>query len=285
MATANATLRGRLLVVAAAVLWSLSGFFVKSPWLADLSGLTIAFYRCLFAFVVLLPFVRLSRVRWHPVLLPMVGFFASMNLLLMWSMTLTTSANSILLQYTAPLWMFVASVTLLGEKVDRRNVAALVLGMVGVGVILANFLGGAEAAGVLMGLGAGVSYGGVVVCLRVLREHDPFVLVALNHGVSALVLLPWVVGSGGLPGGDALLTLALFGIVQMALPYLLFTRGVRTVSPQEAGVIALLEPIVNPLWVFLLWGEPVATATLIGGAFILLGLVVRYLPWGMRPST
>jgi len=282
MAGSNATMRGRLLVVAAAVLWSLSGFFVKSPWLAEMPGLTIAFYRCVFAFAVLLPFVRLSRIRWHPVLLLMVGFFASMNLLLMWSMTLTTSANSILLQYTAPLWMFVASVTLLGEKADRRNIAALVLGMIGIGVILATFLGGSEATGVLMGLGAGVSYGGVVVCLRVLRGHDPFVLVALNHGISALVLLPWIVGSGGLPAGDALVTLALFGLVQMALPYVLFTRGVRTVSPQEAGVITLLEPIINPLWVFLLWGEPVATATLIGGAFILLGLAVRYVPWGAR---
>ena len=285
MGGSSATTRGRLLVVAAAVLWSLSGFFVKSPWLTEMSGLTIAFYRCVFAFAVLLPFVRLSRIRWHPVLLLMVGFFASMNLLLMWSMTLTTSANSILLQYTAPLWMFVASVTLLGEKADRRNVAALVLGMIGIGVILATFLGGSEATGVLMGLGAGVSYGGVVVCLRVLRDHDPFVLVALNHGVSALVLLPWVVGSGGLPAGDALITLALFGLVQMALPYVLFTRGVRTVSPQEAGVITLLEPIINPLWVFLLWGEPVATATLIGGAFILLGLAVRYVPWGSRKAT
>ena len=282
MTGANATARGRWLVVAAAVLWSLSGFFVKSPWLAEMSGLTIAFYRCAFAFVVLLPFVRLSRIRWHPVLLLMVGFFASMNLLLMWSMTLTSSANSILLQYTAPLWMFVASVTLLGEKADRRNIVALVLGMIGIGVILATFLGGSEATGVLMGLGAGVSYAGVVVCLRVLRDHDPFVLVALNHGVSALVLFPWVAASGGLPGGDALVTLALFGLVQMALPYLLFTRGIRSVSPQEAGVITLLEPIINPLWVFLLWGEPVAAATVIGGAFILLGLAVRYVPWTRR---
>jgi drug/metabolite transporter, DME family len=284
MADERAATRGRLLVVAAAVLWSLSGFFVKSPWLADLpaatAGPTIACYRCIFATVILLPFVRPARFRWHWVLIPMVLSFASMNLLLIWSMTLTTAGNAILLQYTAPLWMFLASVTLLGERADRRNLAALALGMVGIGVILVAFMGGSEMIGVLMGLGAGASYAAVVICVRVLREHDPYVLVALNHGVSALVLLPWLLAvAPQLPATDTLLALAAFGLVQMAVPYVVFTRGMQTVSPQEAGVITLLEPIINPLWVFLAWGEPLAPATLIGGAFILSGLAVRYMPW------
>ncbi len=289
MSERGALTRGRLLVVAAALLWSLSGFFVKSPWLADLpvesAGPTIAFYRCVFACLILLPFVRLSRIGWHPAMLLMAGFFASMNILLICSMTQTSAANAILLQYTAPIWMFVASVTLLKEKADGRNVAALVLGMVGVGVIVVAFWGGTEAAGVLMGLGAGVSYGGVVVCLRVLRGHDPFVLVALNHAVSALVVLPWIITTGGAPDGGQLFTLFAFGTLQMAVPYVLFTRGMRTVSPQEAGVITLIEPVINPVWVFLLWHEPVALATVIGGAFILLGLAVRYVPWGRRAPT
>ena len=54
----------------------------------------------------------------------------------------------------------------------------------------------------------------------------------------------------------------------------------HTVSPQEAGVITLLEPIINPIWVFVFWHEPVSRATMAGGAFILLGLATRYLPWG-----
>jgi len=72
-----------------------------------------------------------------------------------------------------------------------------------------------------------------------------------------------------------------FGIIQVAAAYLVFTRGMQTVTPQEAGVITLLEPVLNPLWVLLLWHEPVAGATVVGGLFILSGLGVRYLPiWG-----
>ena len=134
-------------------------------------------------------------------------------------------------------------------------------------------------AGVLMGLGAGVSYAGVVLSLRVLRQHDPFVLVFLNHAVSALVLIPWILASGApLPSSGQLAVLAAFGLIQMAAPYVIFARGIARVSPQEAGVITLLEPVINPLWVFLFWREPVHGATIIGGGLIVLGLLVRYLP-------
>ncbi len=283
MKIATLTHRGRLLILAAAVLWSLSGFFVKSPPLEALpdatAGPTIGLWRCAFAALFLLPFVRWRRLRWHPALVPMVLSFASMNLLLMWSMTRTTAANAILLQYTAPLWMVIGAVLLLGERLDRRNLAALGLGMIGMAVILVTFWGGTEATGVLMGLGAGVSYAGVVLSLRVLREHDPFVLIFLNHAVSAVVLVPWILASGApLPSSGQLAVLAAFGLIQMAVPYVIFSRGIARVSPQEAGVITLLEPVINPLWVFLFWREPVHGATMAGGCLIVLGLLVRYLP-------
>ena len=275
--------RGRLLILAAAVMWSLSGFFVKSPPLqalpADTAGPTIALWRCAFAALCLLPLVRWRRLRWHVALLPMVISFASMNLLLMWAMTRTSAANAILLQYTAPLWMVVGAVVLLGERAERRNLLALGVGMAGMAVILVAFWGGSEASGVAMGLGAGVSYAGVVLCLRVLREHDPFVLIFLNHAVSAVVLIPWALAVHiPMPTLPQLGVLAAFGLVQMAAPYVIFARGIQRVSPQEAGVITLLEPVINPLWVFLFWREPVHAATLAGGALVVLGLLLRYLP-------
>jgi drug/metabolite transporter (DMT)-like permease len=282
MPTLSPATRGRLLIIAACLLWSTSGAFVKSPLLAaespEVGGPMIAFYRAVAAVLILLPFVRLRRFRWHPVLIPMVISFAAMNILFISSMTLTTAANTILLQYSAPIWMFIASVTLLREPVDRRNVVGLILGMAGVAVILQAFWGGAEALGVLLGIGAGVAYAGVVVTLRVLRDHDPTVLTALNLGVSALVLLPWVAAAGIVPSLPQAGVLFAFGLVQVAAAYLVFTWGMKTVTPQEAGVITLLEPVLNPVWVLLLWGEPIAGATLIGGALILGGLAARYLP-------
>ena len=280
---------GRLLVVLAAILWSSSGAFVKSPPLESLSretaGPTIAFYRAVVATLVLLPFFRFRRFKWHPALPVLVLSFAAMNILFISSMTLTTAANTILLQYSAPIWMFIASVTLLREKVDRRNLVGLVLGMVGVGVILHAFIDGAESLGVFLGIGAGLGYAGVVVCLRILRDHDPIVLTTLNFAVSALVLIPWVATSGAVPDLSQAGVITAFGIIQVAAAYLVFARGMQTVSPQEAGVITLLEPVLNPLWVLLLWHEPIAGATLVGGGFILAGLGARYLPISRASAT
>jgi len=163
-------------------------------------------------------------------------------------------------------------------------VVALAMGMAGVAVILVAFWGHAEIVGVLLGLGAGVAYGGVVLCMRALRTVDSGFLVVLCNAGSALVLLPWVLSIGAVPDLPQGGVIVAFGVVQVAAVYGVFARGMRDVTSQEAGIITLLEPILNPLWVFLLWREPVATATLVGGGFILGGLAVRYL-WYDRGST
>jgi drug/metabolite transporter (DMT)-like permease len=114
--------------------------------------------------------------------------------------------------------------------------------------------------------------------MRLLRSHDGAWLVALNHLAAALILGPYVLANYSLPSGPQLGWLATFGIVQMALPYVLFARGLRTISSQEATAIALVEPVLLPIWVWLAWGESPAWWTLTGGAIIFGGLAVRYWP-------
>ncbi len=104
-------------------------------------------------------------------------------------------------------------------------------------------------------------------------------LTVVNHLFGAAVLLPFV-WSLGLPTLPQLAFLVFFGAFQMGVPYLLMARGLRHVSPQEAGTLTLLEPLLNPLWAYLVAPEkekltlPVA----IGGSLILLGLIYRYWP-------
>jgi drug/metabolite transporter (DMT)-like permease len=94
---------------------------------------------------------------------------------------------------------------------------------------------------------------------------------------SALLLLP-LVWHQPVPTGPQLGVLFLFGAVQMALPYWMVARGLRVVGPAEAGTIMLLEPILNPVWVFFAVGEQPSAATLVGGAFIVGALAWRYWP-------
>ena len=206
-----------------------------------------------------------------------------MNGLYISAATLGTAANAVLLQYTAPMWMYLASIWWLGEKPERRNTMALAMGLVGVAVILAGSWHDENLHAVALALASGVAYAGVIIGLRVNRDASSLWLTVINHLGGALFLLPlvWHVET---PTAPQLGVLFLFGAVQMALPYLLVARGMRSVSPQEAGTIMLLEPILNPLWVYLVAGERPASVTFAGGAFIVGGLMWRYWPSGRQGS-
>jgi len=276
--------RGRLLLIAAALLWSASGVVLKSPplvnWDVPLEsrGPILACYRAAFALVFLLPFVRWKRIRWRPALLPMAFCFGVMNLLYITALTRTTAAAAIFLQYTASIWAFVFGWLFLKERIDRGNLLALLLAVAGIGWIVAGDWGGPNTAGNLMALGAGLSYAGVILCLRQLRDEDSAWLIFLDHVVSVAILLPWVVVAGRVEIDAVQWSLiAALGITSMALPYVVFARGIRHVPTQEAGLLLLLEPILNPVWVALAWGEENPVEVWIGGGLILSGLAIRYL--------
>lgn len=270
--------RGRLSILAAAVLWSSSGLFAKAPtfntWPLAFRGPLLGFWRALFAGLVLLPAIRRPRLRMA--LAPMALSFAAMNVTYMSAMTLSTAANAIWLQSTAPFWVLLAGM-ITGTLPSGRDLTALAFAAVGIACILFFEVGGQGQLGTLCGLAAGIAYAGVVLSLRRLREEDSAWLVALNNVVTAVILLPFVLYTRLWPTPMQLLWLVLFGVLQMGLPYLLFARGLQRISAQEATLIGLLEPVLLPLWVYLAYREQPASWTLIGGALILAGLGVRYL--------
>lgn len=272
---------GRLAMVSAAVMWSSSGLFAKAPlfddWPAVYQGSMMAFWRSAFAALVLLPTIR--RPRWSPYLVPLAVCFTAMNVTYLTAMTRSTAANAIWLQSTAPWWVFVISVLLLREKVLRRDLIPLVFGVLGVGTILVFEIQGQARLGVLCGVAAGVSYACVVIFMRHLRAENPAWIVALNHCVAALALLPWILYLGRWPSPAQILALAMFGTVQMAIPYLLLIRALRSISSQEAVAIGLIEPVLVPVWAFFVRGELPAWWTIWGGAMILVGLLLRYVVW------
>ncbi len=150
------------------------------------------------------------------------------------------------------------------------------IGGLGMAIILWFEVRGQAQAGVLWGLVSGLTYAGVVMSLRWLRQYDPVWLVAVSHLATAVMMLPYVAYLGIWPTAAQIPILAAFGIFQMAVPYVCFARGLRSITSQEATGIGLLEPLLLPVWVYLAWDEQPATWTLVGGGLILAGLVLRY---------
>ena len=281
-------------VVAASVLWSLSGAF-KSVLLAPtplhlndpvIVPMHIAFWRALAAGLVLVPTLRRSDLSFRPAMLGMVACFAVMNVMFVEALSRGTAANAIFLQYTAPLWLYIGSVFLLGERPSRQSTLAVLCGTLGVAIIVAAGWQSEQLLVVALALGSGIAYAGVLMFLRYLREASPAWLVVQNHLGAALVLTP-LVATLSVPSAGQLAWLSLFGAVQMALPYWLMARGLQRVSAQEAGTLTLLEPLLNPVWAFLVVPgiETPTAATLVGGAFILAGIAVRYWPTAQMRSS
>ncbi len=267
-------------------MWSSSGLFAKATtfevWPIDSRGVLLAFWRAAFAGVLLLPGVRQPRWDWR--LIPLCIAFLVMNITYLSAMTITTAANSIWLQSTAPWWVLLVGVVALGDPFPRSERVPLVVGGLGLAIILWFEAQGQARAGVLLGLVSGFSYAGVVLSLRALRGLDTVWIVAVAHLVTAACIFPYVAYLGIWPTATQLPVLAGFGMLQMALPYVFFARGLRSVTSQEATVIGLLEPILLPVWVYLAWGEVPAPWTIVGGGLILTGLFLRYgVPLLRRP--
>jgi DME family drug/metabolite transporter len=270
--------RGRLWVVAAAVLWSTSGLFVKSTmfldWSSDVRGVRLAFWRALFAGLLLIPAVRRPRLRW--LMLPMVFCFAGMNMAYLSAMSLGSAANAIWLQYTAPLWVMIYGTLVLKEPFTRRNAVSAVFLVLGLLTILLPELGGQNPVGVLLALVAGGFYAAVVLFLRSMRDEDGPWLVVLNHLGAAAIIAPFMFAHGFVwPSAPQFGTLVLFGFFQMGLAYFCFSRGLRNVTGSDAAILGLVEPLLVPVWAYLVARELPSTTTAVGAALILLGLIYQ----------
>ena len=257
-------LRSRLLLLAAAVLWSTAGAAIK---LCHLSGWQIAGGRSLIAGVFLLLAVREARRRpTLPVLLVAVAYAFTVVLFVL-ATKLTTAANAIFIQDTAPLWVLLLSPWLVRERPTRGELLAVPVYGLGLGLFFLDELSAGQVTGNLIALASGVAFALSILGLRGSCTTSPAALVWGNLLAAAIALPFWSTGPAPRPLDLALL--AYLGIFQLGLAYLCFSRGLERTPAVEASLLVLLEPVLNPIWTFLLAGERPGPWALVGGAVVL----------------
>lgn len=297
---------GIALLLAAGILWSLNGALIKLIYDEGRGphGITIAFYRSLFAGLFLLPmawgrfhtlrvsparttgvpvhagsrgpFLKMpaARERIRPAAIWCVVFFALMTVCFVVANTKTEAANAILLQYTSTFWVFGLSPWLLKERPAAREFWFLALAMLGIAIIFAGNAS-TDLAGLLLALAAGLFYGLLTLMIRRLRHSDSAAITVLNNLGSALLLLPAAVLVGDLMlSPRAWLLIILMGGVQLGLPYYLYALALARVEAYRAALLTMIEPVLVPVWAFLAVQESVPGMTMAGGALILIALVL-----------
>jgi len=264
----------RLLIVVAAVLFSTGGAAIKA---CSLSGWQVACYRSVVAAATLLVLLPGARGRWSRATWLVGGAYAATMVLFVTSTKLTTAANAIFLQSTAPLYLLVIGPWVLREPFPRRDLPVIAILGGGLALIL---LGGTPAqvtaprpdVGNALALASGVTWAWTLAGIR-WAAHDArgtgTTLVAGNLIAAALCAAPALALPGPPPSVNDWSVIAFLGVFQIALAYVCLSAGAREVTALDASLLILIEPVLNPVWTWLVHGEVPGRAALAGGAIVL----------------
>ncbi|HEX2854570.1 MAG TPA: DMT family transporter [Opitutaceae bacterium] len=259
------------LLVLAALCWSLGGLLIKAvTW----HPLAVAGGRGLIAALFLVATTRGLKFSFsRPQLIGAIAY-AACTISFCTATKLTTAANAILLQYTAPVWVALFGAWFLGERATRADWATIVAVLGGMTLFFADSLELRHALGNSIAIASGVFFAAMTVALRRQKDGSPVESIILGNVIAFIVGLPWLVHAPMLsPAGWW--ALGLLGVVQLGISYWLYARALRHVTALEAVLIPVIEPILNPLWVLLALGERPAPIALVGGAVVLTAVTLR----------
>lgn len=257
------------LVLIAVFLWSTGGLFIK---LTTLDAYQVTFFRSLFAAVTVMLLTRKDGLK-----IDLFGVFTSiiyalLLFLFVWATKKTTAANAIFLQYTAPIYILVLAPFVIGEKFHLRDLFTVVIVLAGMSLFFVGKLEISDYQGNIAALFSGVFLGLYIMLLRHPRAQGFNPTIAVIYGNLLLALINAPTGISAIPTmtGMDWFAVSFLGVVQIGISYVFFVRGVTGgTRPLDASLIGFIEPLLNPVWVFLFVGEQPSKWAVLGGAVII----------------
>jgi drug/metabolite transporter (DMT)-like permease len=250
-----------------ALLWSLAGLFIK---FIDWNPFAIACARSAVAALFLFAWIRKPRLTFSgPQVLAALSYSATM-LLFIYANKATTSANAILLQYGEPVYVAIIGSYVLKEKPRAEHWIAFVFVALGMGLFFAGGIGGGSALGNAAAVLAGLTFALYAIFMRKQKDGSPMESALMAHVFTAAIAF---VACLFLPAPKlsavSLAAIAGLGILQIGLASVLFSIGIMRVTALDASLIGVLEPVFNPVWVFLATREAPGPMALLGGGIII----------------
>ncbi len=263
--------RALLLLLLTAVLWSLGGGLIK--WV-NWNPVAIAGIRSLIgAALIGTAFHRELRFTWTFNQIGGAVAYAGTVVLFVIANKLTTAANAILLQYTAPVYVALFSPWFLGEQADRRDWLTLLVMLGGMALFFMDELSFDGYLGNSIALVSGLCFAWLTLFLRRQKDSSSLPSLFLGNLLAGVIGLPFMFQS--MPDLSSCVGLLLMGVVQLGLPYILYALALRHVRAVEGILVPMIEPVLNPVWVFLMMGEKPSPWAIVGGAMILGAVLFR----------
>lgn len=262
--------RAVLLLIIASILWSLGGVLIKS---VDWPSMAKAGARSLLAAGVMWAWLRRPQFSWSPIQIGAAVTYAALVFLFVLANDLTTAANAIFLQYTSPIYVALLGGWLLGEKARRIDWICIVVALGGIALFFRDGFSTSGFWGNIAALCSGLGAAMLAMLLRKEKDASPASSLLLGNLLAAAIGLPFLLGHP--ITGQQCAIIGVLGVVQLGIPYLLYSAAIKRVTALEAILISMLEPILNPIWVAMAKGEVPGPWSLAGGALVLGAVLIR----------
>ena len=266
-----------LLVFAAAFLWSTGGLFIK--W-TTLAGLELSFWRSFFAIFTVAIFTRHEGFGLNRVTAAASALYAILIILFVMATKTTTAANAIFLQYTAPVYMLILEPLIYKEKFRSRDLITVLVCLGGMALFFVGQLRPQDVTGNILALASGFCFALYFLLLRHPRAREVNRASSVIYGNTLAVIMtaPWGLAVLTSLTAHDLVGVSYLGVIQLGISYMLFTSGMaRGVRSLDAGIVCYVEPVLNPVWVFLVLGERPSAWALLGGAIIIVAVISHML--------
>ena len=263
-----------------ALMWSLAGFNIK---MIEWSPYALAAGRSLVAVILLAPMVL--RKGFQKIDRYVIGgaiCYAAFNYCFITSTTLTSSAIAIMMQYTAPIYVALLSWLFLRERVGWADIISVGFVFLGMIFFFLDSNSGGSLKGNIVSIFNGITFAGISIFLRLQKDGNPALSMYLGNVISAVAGLP-IMWNAGMPDTISLLFLLLAGLL-VAVSYTLYAKASTGLSALETVLIPIIDPVMNPVWVFLFLDERPGALTIVGAAVILVSVTIRVVS-GLTPSS
>ena len=258
---------GRLYILIAAFIWSTGGFLIKN---IDANPAFIAMGRSAVAGIMLLPFIRFKKIKNKKKLLFLSLSYSVCLTTFVIATKLTAAANAITIQYCAPLFLFLG-LWIIKKKLDKQKIFPMILILFGIVAFLLEPVHGSSIYGNLLAIVSGITFALVIYLFGFDYGISGIGLTALLNLLIvpfAALIVPW--NSAPYPTDlSSVIYLIILGIIQISISYVFFYAGRKRVSSIDASIFSLIEPVLNPIWVFILIGEKPSYYAIAGMVLIL----------------
>lgn len=260
-------------MIICSVLWSIAGIFIK---LIDCNSFVISGCRSAFSAITVFVFMRFTKIKFvfNKKVIMTAVFMSCVFMTFVMANKFTTAANAIVLQFIAPVFVLIISCFVLKQKLKLLDVIVTFITLLGIALFFLDQLDAGHILGNLLAILSGFFLALMFICVGNSEMNEKVSGTFFAHVLTAIVGIPFIFFTKNNLNGEAVFYIALLGVVQLGIPYILLCYASRHINPIASSLLSVIEPLLNPVWVAVFNGEMPGAMAFAGGIIILVTITV-----------